>query len=456
MGVLRFGLFGFPIHIQPGFWVVALLLVGSNQRSLPQNLVLVGIVFGSILAHELGHAIMARRAGLAPMIVIHAFGGLTNWVPLGPIARGRAIAIAMAGPGAGLLLAGAAVALLYLLRTSMPNLGSARLHDAVLTLAQVNAFWSVINLAPVVPFDGGQVLALLLGPKRRVMVARLSLLSGLAMALLMVRIHLQVAAMVFAFASIMQFVLAMRRDRGAAALDDARVEWLLNHAQRALDEADLDTAEKAALAVIELSNVEERRRKAAEIFAWVCLGRGQPLNNGSAVELLENGPIEPLLQAGLLEVDGDIERAIACLRQARLMGDLRPQVAASLVRLLLSVDRFGEAALTTIQILEHITEQEARRVLMACFDGSRPVPAAELAMALYQRTDDAEDLAWALVTYSVSGNREALDKVLELAAERAVDGRVLLGSSAFASVAADSELRSTVANLGVSTETANA
>jgi hypothetical protein len=276
------------------------------------------------------------------------------------------------------------------------------------------------------------------------------------MALLMFRFHLQVAALVFAFASIIQFVLAMRRNRGATALDDARVDWLLGHAQRALDETELDTAEKAALAVIELSNAEDRQRTAAEIFAWVCLGRGQALNNSAVAKLLGNGPIDPLLQAGLLEIDGDIERAIACLRQARLMGDLRPQLAASLVRLLLSVDRFGEAALTTIQILEHITEQEARRVLIACYDGARPVPAAELAMALYHRTDDAEDLAWALVTYSVSGNREALDKVLELATERAVDGRALLDSSAFASVSADSELRSTVANLGVPNETANA
>jgi Zn-dependent protease len=456
MGVLRFGLFGFPIQIQPGFWVVALLLVGSNQRSLPQNLVLVAVVLASILAHELGHAVMAKRAGLEPMIVVHAFGGITNWVPFGPLPRGRAIAIAMAGPGAGILLAGLALALLHALRRSLPNAASPELQGALLLLAQINAFWSVINLAPVMPFDGGQILALLLGPQRRGLVSRLSLIVGLLVALLMFRLHLHFAAVVFAFASIMQFAIASRRDRGAAALDDARVEWLLNQAQRALDESDLDTAEKAAQAVISLSHAEDRRRRAAEIVAWVCLGRGHALHDPTAAKLLSSGPVEPLLQAGLLEVDGDVERAIACLRQARLMGDERPQVAASLVRLLLVADRFGEAALTTIQILDHITEQEARRVLIACYDGSRPVPAAELAMALYQKTADPEDLAWALVTYSVSGNREALNNVLHLVTTHAVNAKQLLGSSAFASLAPDSELRKLLNELDAGRATANA
>ncbi len=444
MGVLRFGLLGFKIHIQPGFWVIALLLVGSKHRSFAENISLVAIVFASILVHELGHAIAARRAGLDPIIQIHMFGGITRWIPLGPITRGRAIGIAMAGPAAGMLLAALSVVALLLLPHSAAARTMPQLHQALVTLGRVNGFWSVVNLLPIMPFDGGQILTQLLGPKRRVMAARVSLVVGCITATLLFRLGLPVAAVVFGVTAVMQFVIAMRAMHGNAAVDEVRLELLLTQARRALEQGETDSAEKTAETVIELSSVLERRRQAAEVFAWAALAQGQYQKARRVLDLLTCGPLDPLLQAAILEADGDAERAIACLRQARVVGDDRPQLAASLVRLLLAADRYGEAALTTIQILDHITEEEARRVMTACREGGRPVPAAELGMAMFSQSGDVNDIAWAIVSYSASGNRDAVGKALAVAIERHITAKQLLDSPAFETIAADGELRQQV------------
>src|SRR5262249_41079914 len=68
------------------------------------------------------------------------------------------IAIYVAGPGAGLVLA--AVVLLFqhfALWKIDPTGGMPSLHEAVRMLLFMNLMWSVLNLVPVFPLDGGQI-----------------------------------------------------------------------------------------------------------------------------------------------------------------------------------------------------------------------------------------------------------------------------------------------------------
>ena len=75
---LHFRIFGFPVRVHPLFWVVTVLL-GLQGRADPfETLVWVGVVFVSILVHELGHATLERTFGGHPWITLYSFGGLAS------------------------------------------------------------------------------------------------------------------------------------------------------------------------------------------------------------------------------------------------------------------------------------------------------------------------------------------------------------------------------------------
>lgn len=413
MGLLRFRLLGADVHIQPGFWVVVALLVWTAERTIAFKVVLALTLLTTILFHELGHAIEARRRGLQPSIVIHAFGGLTTYQPVLPLQRTTAIRIALAGPIAGLLLSSLGLLALKVGPAALHHPLSPAVHRSLVEFAQINGFWSAINLIPMMPFDGGQVLVYLLGPERRVLASQISLGFGLAASAALFHFGLTVAAAVFAASSVVQF-LTIRRMRSAAVpvVPSHHVERLVKQAQSALEQGDHESAMGLCRAAIAVAEAKPLKRKAAEIYAWAALGLGQLVEAHRALEWMSDGAVDPLLQAALLEADGDAERAVLCLRQAWAIGDERPQVGASLVRLLLVASRFGEAALTTIQILAHVTVDEARQVLAACREGGRPVPAAELAGAIFQRTHDVEDLMAAVECYVAAGDAQTASATL--------------------------------------------
>lgn len=436
MGVVRFGLFGFKIQIQPGFWLLAALLLLSAQRDWARGVLLVGMVFGSVLAHELGHALVAKRAGAEPLITIHALGGLTSWEPKVTFTRGRAIAIALAGPFMGLLLCALAVGALRVFHP--PTAGA----WVLAILAYVNGFWSIINLLPVVPFDGGLVLAHLLGPKRRAITMHVSLAVGLAVALLLAFVRLPIAGVMIGISAVMHFIGMSRASEHARRLDPKQVERMLSEAQQALDRDEVHTASRLSEAVLGLADLQdESRRLAAQIAAWSAVGLKRPERAARALDWLAPGPVDPLLAAAVLELEGQTPQAVDVLRRALTLGDQRAQVAASLVRLLLAEKRYAEAALTTIEILAHVTADEARQVALACRRGDRPVPAAELFMALYAETGELDDLAWALLSYRESSNGDALEAALSVAVEQGILGEELLGSQALSNEPGSEDLR---------------
>jgi Zn-dependent protease len=119
-----------------------------------------GVVFFlSLLAHEIAHAVVARRHGIE-------VDGITLWL-FGGVARlkGEArtpsaeLAIAGVGPLVSLVLAAAfAGVAVGLAAAGAPGLAV----DAVQWLAVINLVLAVFNLVPAAPLDGGRVLRALL------------------------------------------------------------------------------------------------------------------------------------------------------------------------------------------------------------------------------------------------------------------------------------------------------
>lgn len=152
MALVRFRMAGVPVDVQAGFLVVA-GVSAFQLRSPPRVLIWMAVVTTSVLWHELGHALTMRRFGYAPRVELHAMGGLAHWPPgANPSAR-QALIVTAAGPLAGLLL-GAIVWSLSRGAGSLPYLA----RIAFGWVVWVNVAWSLFNLLPLLPLDGGSLL----------------------------------------------------------------------------------------------------------------------------------------------------------------------------------------------------------------------------------------------------------------------------------------------------------
>lgn len=160
--MLRFTLFGFPVTVHWMFWLVVAMLGGGFQadsaREFQVLLLWVLAAFISILIHELGHTFLQRRFGARPQIMLYAMGGLA--IPDRGFTRVQHILISLAGP---LLQIAVGVIAWQLLKHST---GDDWYITAFLWSFQtVSIFWGLLNLLPMYPLDGGQVLKGILGPR---------------------------------------------------------------------------------------------------------------------------------------------------------------------------------------------------------------------------------------------------------------------------------------------------
>jgi Zn-dependent protease len=106
----------------------------------------------SVLAHEFGHALVAKLFRLNPQILLTGFGGLTGH-ERAQRDRDDALIIA-AGPLAGLLLGSLALAARLWLPMPAP------LREMAANLVEINFFLSGLNALPLWPLDGGQLYRL--------------------------------------------------------------------------------------------------------------------------------------------------------------------------------------------------------------------------------------------------------------------------------------------------------
>ncbi len=153
MPPLEFRLFGFPVEVRPAFLVLlgiyALIGLQGGQAAW-QILSWWGIVFTSILLHELGHAGMSRAFGVEVHgIQLHGFGG---HVTHARSTAGPSLLISLAGPLAGILVG------LVFLAIHLSGAWGESITWLLQQLLWVNIGWSILNLLPMRPLDGGQAL----------------------------------------------------------------------------------------------------------------------------------------------------------------------------------------------------------------------------------------------------------------------------------------------------------
>ena len=171
-------LFGFRIGVDRSWFLILFLMIfllsGAFRQALHSSdsvaylttVITVLILFGSLIVHELGHALVARRQGIAVQrIDLFLFGGLTE-MSRDAATPGEDFKIAAAGPLAtfGFVLLCLAVDLAIvgphrLLHAAALD-GTVKITPVLLSLSWL-LFWNVLllvfNLVPAFPLDGGRI-----------------------------------------------------------------------------------------------------------------------------------------------------------------------------------------------------------------------------------------------------------------------------------------------------------
>lgn len=153
---------GIPIRIHLTFFLL-LLWFGNVSRDQGQGFIggvlFMLLLFGCVVLHELGHALAARRYGVATHeIVLYPFGGVAR---IDRMPSGRAeLVIALAGPAVNLVLAGLLTTVILLWRSQAPESAKDIIGGApiVWQLLWANLTLFAFNLIPAFPMDGGRVL----------------------------------------------------------------------------------------------------------------------------------------------------------------------------------------------------------------------------------------------------------------------------------------------------------
>ncbi|MDC0744231.1 site-2 protease family protein [Polyangium mundeleinium] len=451
---MNFRLFGIDVEVQASFWFTTVLL-GINFVDLsrgPAGLLPLAVwalvVLVSVLVHELGHALAIRRHRIQPEITLYLMGGVTRWQQVLPLRRIDHILISLAGPFAGFAFAGLFFGFDYWLDHHAPAQVAARVPTigrfALDVLIYVNLRWGLINLLPVLPLDGGHVLEQALGPRRVRLVAGVSMLAGFGVALYGLRSHNLFLAVMFgmlAFQSLRRLQTLGPGDteedpRPHAPAPDTEPALsgellsLLLRARQAVADEELGRARSL---VQEIFSYEQRtgeplpprgRREAFEVLGWVALAADNVDEAAQRVaEARKLGEVDPALVGAVHLAKRELSAARRVLEAARASGDDRKEIVGPLVQILLEQGEVARAAAIAYDIVDSLSEDDARKMAKLAFDGRAFDWSARLSEAVFERQKSAEDAYEAARAHAQDGAYERALDMLRKAVEAGFSDR---------------------------------
>jgi Zn-dependent protease len=334
--LLSFRLLGVPVRVDASFVVVFALfglLVGDPLVNIAAWTLVAGV---SILMHEMGHALVARSSGADPVVEIHGMGGLTSWSGASNISRVRMLAISLAGPGCGLLLGG----LLWILLDSGVGSGSPLLEYALSQAVYINVLWGALNLLPILPLDGGQVLRDLLPgdfARRQRTAAAVSVVIGAVAAVWALstgRLFAGVLAGYFALTNLASL-------RAARPKDLPHDVVALQSVQRLIEQNALEDAADRAKEVADQAMDPRIRVAAAQLGALCLLELGRAVEAKRLLLDLPVGSVDPILEGQVLLATGQVDLGLERLRRHHESGP-DERTAYALAQALVQQGRAGE------------------------------------------------------------------------------------------------------------------
>ena len=173
----RFSLWNIPVSVLWPFWLTAAIIGGvfhiNSPTSFQAVLIAVPTIFVSIIAHELGHALLQRKYGFGTRIMLHAFGGLAQGS--GTYSRDESIRITAAGPAVSI---GIGLIFLFVRNQVDPLTTHILALHWLSVMIFVNLGWGLLNLLPVMPLDGGQLLSHIMFGRKPVLRAQIGMVAA--------------------------------------------------------------------------------------------------------------------------------------------------------------------------------------------------------------------------------------------------------------------------------------
>lgn len=263
-----------PVRIHPVFWLLAAFIGWSNSGTLMGMGIWVVVVLVSLLAHEYGHALTAVAFGQRATIELMLFGGVTkhngrelkNW---------QQFIIILNGPLASISL----VFIAYGLQQAFLGKLSPVADYTLTAFWTINLFWTVVNLLPIHPLDGGQLLAVTLksffGNKGFRLALFIGMLFGGVVALFFFMLHMLLAGALFlllAFESYRSWRYSLTMSESDHHLS---YQQELRRAERLLDIRDFSGAESRLLQLTETTGSGAIHDAAVGYLAKLYLSQGR-------------------------------------------------------------------------------------------------------------------------------------------------------------------------------------
>ncbi len=202
-------------------WVAVAAWTENGPAAALDNTLFILALFACVVAHEYGHALMARRYGIkTPDITLLPIGGMARMERM-PERPAQEIAVALAGPAVNVVIW--AVLIGFGATAQMASLADpANPQEFLGRLAAVNLFLAVFNLIPAFPMDGGRVLrAILTLGTDRVRATRIAAIAGQIVAFVFGFIGLTSGNLILLLIALFIFIAAQAEARDVESRDIA-------------------------------------------------------------------------------------------------------------------------------------------------------------------------------------------------------------------------------------------
>ncbi len=295
------------------------VLLDSQAAGYPRALAIyvvgwMGVFFISILVHEMGHAVASRLFGYRPTVRLMWLGGHTDPNPNETIPWNRDLVMTLAGPFFGMALMFTAAGLQWWLG-DRSEVASYFLR----LLVTLNLGWTVLNLIPVPPLDGGKVATTLLvrlfgRPGFLVAQALALLVAGGVIALALLsnpreNLFIVLFFSTFAFRAA-ALVAAYFRGDAPASTPLHPLEALFGEALALVQQDKLDEAKSLLERLLEKDTSVPLRSRLHHLRGWVAIKEGSGREALDHFSQVQRDRVEPQAVAAAFCLVGDDERSL--------------------------------------------------------------------------------------------------------------------------------------------------